>query len=151
MTAFLLRRVLFAGLASIGAMRLSAEPGKSGAPIRDSELLSGYLAVSKALAADDFKAARTAAVELTKQAEADGMVSIVKVAKALASAPDIARARGAFRALTTEIEPLAEGAKGYTIMYCRMADSDWIQPSGAVQNPYFGQAMPHCGVPKKSK
>ena len=113
------------------------------------EMVSGYLDISEALASDDFKQAKTAAVALVKEAQADGMLSIVKAAKAVADARDIAQARQALRTLTSEVAPMAD-AKTDVVMYCPMAKADWIQARGPTRNPYFGKAMLDCGAPKKS-
>jgi hypothetical protein len=114
------------------------------------ELLTNYVPITKALAADDLKQAQLAATALSKQAVSNGMTGIVEKAKALAEAPDIAKARAALRPLTAEIEPLTITEKNVTVMYCPMARASWVQDSGPVENPYYGKAMLHCGAPKKA-
>ena len=62
----------------------------------------------------------------------------------------IANARKAFRALSEEVIPLAEGDSDYVLLTCSMAHGgDWVQSKGEVRNPYFGKAMLTCGAPKK--
>jgi hypothetical protein len=121
------------------------------APKYGCEFLTNYVPIAKALAADDLKSAQAAATALAKQAESTGMTGMATNAKALAAAPDIAKARAAFRPLTAEIEPLAAGEKEATVMYCPMARGTWVQDKGPVENPYYGKSMLHCGGPKPAK
>jgi hypothetical protein len=121
------------------------------APKYGCELLTNYVPVAKALAADDLKTAQRSAAALSKQAESNGMTGIVELAKNLSKAADIAKARTAFKALSEEIEGLTVTEKDVTVMYCPMAAAIWVQPTGPVENPYFGKAMLHCGGPKVAK
>jgi hypothetical protein len=115
------------------------------------EILSSYIKVSTALAADDLAAAKTAASALGEHAGMSDNKDIAAKAGAVAKAANIEAARGAFKTLSVAIEPLVEGQKDLVVMYCPMADSDWVQMKGKTQNPYFGKAMLTCGGPKKAK
>ena len=115
------------------------------------ELVDRYVPISEALAADDLAKAKSAAKALVEQADADGMTPAAKAGRAIAEANDLEAARTGLKALTSEIEPLAQGASGYTVMHCPMADADWIQAGTKVRNPYYGKMMPTCGSPKTSK
>ncbi|HVZ64175.1 MAG TPA: DUF3347 domain-containing protein [Lacunisphaera sp.] len=115
------------------------------------EILSAYVKVSTALAADDLAAAKVAASILAEHAGMSDNKDIAAKADALAKTSKIEAARGAFRALSVAVEPLAAGQKDLVVMYCPMADSDWVQATGKTQNPYFGKAMLTCGSPKKMK
>lgn len=116
-----------------------------------SEILASYVKISAALAADNLTAAKTAAATVAEQASGSDYKDIAAKANALVQATKIVDARGAFRELSFAVEPLAAGEKDYVVMYCPMAESDWIQLKGKTQNPYLGRSMPRCGSPKKSK
>lgn len=113
------------------------------------ELLKAYVPISEALAADNLEAAKSAAATLAKQADNDGMKTIYQPALALVHANDLTAARNAFKQLSKEVAPLADKAKGYTVMTCPMAKADWVQTDTKVHNPYYGKMMLTCGGPKK--
>jgi hypothetical protein len=112
------------------------------------ELLTAYVPIAIAFADDDLKTAQTAAAVLSKQAESNGLIGIVAQAKAVAEAPDMAKARTAFEMLSEEVEPLTVTEDKVTVMYCPMARASWVQPNGPVANPYYGKSMLRCGAPK---
>lgn len=141
-------RASFLFLASVG-LALSGLIAADTAGAK-SEILANYLKISAALAADNFSDAQSAASALAASAGAAKNEVLADQAKAVAKAPDISAARSGFKALSATVEPLADGEKSYTVMFCPMAGADWIQPTGAVRNPYFGKSMPTCGAPKKA-
>lgn len=117
-----------------------------------SEILSSYVKISAALAADDFAAAKTSSAAVAEHAGMSDMnKAIAAKATAVAKAKDIAAARDAFKSLSAAVEPLAAGEKGYIVMNCPMMHADWIQTSKDVKNPYYGKMMLTCGAPKSVK
>jgi hypothetical protein len=146
-----LGRLLAIIVAAVGlnAVRVSAADKK--AAECSCELLTAYVPIAKALAADNLKAAQTAAVELVKQAKEDGMTGIATHADAVARAGSLVEARTAFRPLSTDVAPLAAEDDEYVVMTCPMARADWVQAKGKTENPYYGAAMLSCGAPKKTK
>jgi hypothetical protein len=140
------RFLLFLGFV-FGVARLAAADAMDMKP----EILASYVKVSSALAADDLASAKTAASALAEHAGMSDSKDIAAKAGAVAKAADIEAARGAFKGLSVAIEPLASGQRDLVVMYCPMADSDWVQAKGQTQNPYFGKAMLACGGPKKTK
>lgn len=114
------------------------------------EVLSSYVKVSSALAADDLAAAKKAASEVAEHAGMAGSKDIAAKANAVASAANIDAAREAFKAFSSAVEPLAKGQDVYVVMNCPMA-GDWVQAKGPTRNPYMGKAMLTCGGPKDSK
>jgi hypothetical protein len=135
----------------LGVARLAAADAMDMKSDMKPEMLSAYVKVSTALAADDLAAAKTAASALAEHASMSDNKDIAAKADAIAKASKIEAARGAFKVLSVAIEPLATGQKDLVVMYCPMADSDWVQAKGKTQNPYFGKAMLTCGGPKKTK
>jgi len=144
------RSLLFIGF-FFGVARLAAVDAMDMKNDMKPEILSAYVKVSAALAADDLAAAKTAAAAVAAYAGMSDNKDIATRAGAVAKAATIEAARGAFKELSVAVEPLAAGQKDYVVMYCPMAESDWVQPKGATRNPYFGKAMLTCGEPKKMK
>ena len=142
--SFLLLGVLF------GVARLAAADAMDMKSDMKPEILSSYVKISAALAADDLTAAKAAAASVAGHAGmSESNKAITPKAEAVAKAKDIEGARDAFKSLSAAIEPLAAGEKGYVVMNCPMMNADWVQTSKDVKNPYFGKAMLTCGAPKK--
>lgn len=134
-----------------GVARLTAADAMDMKSDMKSEILSSYVKVSAALAADDLAAAKTAAATVAEHAGMSDNKDIATKASAVAKASKIADARDAYRTLSIAVEPLAAGQKDYVVMYCPMAQSDWVQMKGKTQNPYYGKSMLTCGGPKAMK
>lgn len=139
------RLVLVLGLV-LGAVHLTAADSMN----MKGDILASYVKISSALAADDLAAAKTAAAALADHAKMSDNKDLAAKAQSVAKASKIDAARESFKALSTAIEPLAKGEKGYVVMNCPMA-GDWVQMKGSTKNPYMGQAMLTCGGPKESK
>lgn len=139
------RLFLILGLVVGGVVRVTAADSMN----MKSEILSSYVKVSAALAADDLATAKRAASEVAEHAGMAGNKDIAAKASAVAKAAKIDAARDAFKALSSAVEPLAKGEKDYVVMNCPMA-ADWVQEKGATRNPYMGKAMLTCGGPKES-
>jgi hypothetical protein len=115
-------------------------------------LLTPYLEVQSALAADQFagvaapaKAIEVAAVALGKDGE-----KLAASARSLNTAKDIAAARTAFGDLSTELIAYAEKTKsGFRAdvkqAYCPMVNKAWLQKDKDIKNPYYGASMLTCG------
>ena len=132
-------------------------------------VLDAYLAIWRALAADDPKAAAAAGKQLDaalaavdmKLLDGDGHVAwmkhlnaLGKASKQLAAAKDIRRQREGFDLLSQALTPTLKrfghaSDKPITRFHCPMAfnnrGADWLQDSDDLRNPYFGAAMLKCG------
>jgi len=135
--------------------------------------LDGYLAVGKALANDTTTDIGVSARKIADAIDAlvgmsipdqphfwhqySGALDVKQRALALAKAPTLAEARTAFASLSTALSALVQMTgvpKSYGQKlegaHCPMypagdkGGSVWIQPAGALHNPYFGSAMPTC-------
>src|SRR5437763_1505698 len=147
----LTRLMLVAGFI-VGFVRLTAADSMKMSGDMKKEILSSYVKVSAALAADDLAAAKKAAATVADHAKmSEGNKAIASKADAVAKATKIDAARDAFKSLSEAVEPLAKGEKGYVVMNCPMANADWVQTSKDVKNPYFGKSMLTCGSPKEMK
>lgn len=104
---------------------------------QDKQFLAGYEQIRAALAADDLNGAKKAAASLP-----DSGAAIVK-------SQSLDQARASFGKLSDAAVKLASGQPGYHILYCSMANKDWVQTSTTAGNPYLGKDMAGCGEIKK--
>ncbi len=111
-------------------------------------LFRDYMEAQQALAVDNDVKAK-AAFKLIAD-ETDGHLK--EIALDAASAEDLRAVRAAFKELS---DHLVEGElpDGFVVAFCPMADdgkgASWIQPDGAISNPYLGRSMPTCGEVKR--
>lgn len=127
-----------------------------GGAASDGTLLTPYLAVGSALAADQVEPLPELGTAIARAAEGHagepGVAAIVQGAGGLAT-PDIQAARTAFATMSQGmIEYLAahpEQQAGHTLVHCPMTFSGkgglWVQAQGKIMNPYEGARMLHCG------
>lgn len=132
-------------------------------------LVRAYLALSEALAGDDFSAARQAVIDLHEYtaaldaldlsgsvARAWGALSaqLHRPAHAMAEARDLDGVREHLEPLTDQVELVVRSlAAGdvYPVFRatCPMAfddqGADWLQMTEEIANPYFGASMLRCG------
>src|SRR5882724_1807299 len=80
------------------------------------ELLGGYLQIGGALCSDNLSEVKVAAAKLLKDAEFDNIDAIIAGARAISEAKDLTVARNAFRVLSEEVIPLAEGDSDYVLL-----------------------------------
>lgn len=136
------------------------------APALLNPVYKAYFQVKDALAADNGKAAQTAATTLAKQIEAvpmqklgskhkDWMQYYDKLkaeAATIRATADIQKQRTAFKDLSANMYGLMKkvGA-GRTVycQYCGMAKATWLSNEKAIKNPYEGAKMPTCGTIKE--
>ena len=129
-----------------GAWMLSSS--FAGEPTKD--LLAHYVAIQKALAADDSSQAISEAKALKAKVGAEKSANIKNIgdtAKALSSAKSLNDARKHFKKLS---EPFVDWIKknedsDYNVIYCPMAGASWVQEKGEILNPYLGKQMLSCG------
>lgn len=136
------RILIVASLSLLGAVTglhaANAMPGHAHASAltdAQKQFLTGYEAVRAALAADDLAAAKAAAATLAGSPPA----------ASLTKAQSLNAARVSFKQLSNQAVPLANGQRGYHVANCPMADSDWVQTTKEISNPYLGQQMSTCG------
>lgn len=132
-----------AGLTQLNAADMKSDMG--------GDIVSAYVKVTSALAADNLADAKAAAKEVAGHADMAKNTGITEKANALAKAGTIEDARKELIALTAAVEPLAKGNKSVVVMHCPMVGADWIQTKGGTKNPYYGKSMLTCGAPKEVK
>lgn len=121
---------------------------------KEADVLSHYIKVQEAFAADSLEAAKTAAGDLEKATAAvktKEAGAVNKQAKLILAAKDIKAAREAFK---PTFEPMASfSAKDPSVKpaFCPMANARWYQRTEKIANPYYGKSMLECGVFEKKK
>jgi hypothetical protein len=121
-------------------------------------MLDPYFRIQTALSDDktDGVKADAAAIAAAAGSLGEPGAPIVQAATNLAAAADLAAARLAFSRLSDAVIAYSESTKtnpgdGVTVMYCPMADKQWMQKGESVSNPYYGKSMLTCGEKKKKK
>ncbi|MFQ5422672.1 MAG: heavy metal-binding domain-containing protein [Phycisphaerae bacterium] len=133
-------------------------------------VLSAYFRLQTALSKDDLRAAKGAFESLqaaldtvdtgllahsSEQAWRTLRVSLARSMERTSAAPDLDKARAAFRPLSDTIYAIASrfgtsGGRSIRRFHCPMAfnnrGADWLQTAEKAENPYFGAAMYRCGV-----
>lgn len=117
-----------------------------------------YIALKDALVASKASDAKQAAAKLQKS-----LTGIQKGKKAseqaavIAASADLAAQRKAFSALSNEMKTLVTGnvsSGSLYLEYCPMANNNsgayWLSNEKKIMNPYFGDAMLHCGSVKET-
>ena len=135
-------------------------------------LTDAYFALKDALVAGDAEQARTEAVTLlgavanvqeTNIPEAEKLrwesrkKELLRYAMAVQQSEDIEQQRKSFEPLTNALylvlTDIGAGTKQVYKQYCPMAFNDkgayWLSDKEEIMNPYFGDAMLHCGVVKE--
>jgi Cu(I)/Ag(I) efflux system membrane fusion protein len=135
-------------------------------PLR--ETMEQYLAIQKALSADDLPAAKQGATELRASLSAVDLKQPVEVAQAwdhvqgmlsggaqhIAQADSIEQARKGFEHLSGAVIMLLRTFgnpmdRSLTLAHCPMArgseGANWVQEGTQIENSYFGEAMRTCG------
>jgi membrane fusion protein, copper/silver efflux system len=120
-----------------------------------SQILDDYLKIQDALASDTTKGITAYAQQIEKIAQGwkttEG-TRIAAAAQSIRSAKDIAEARKHFKELSAPFTAWAVTAHpdGIITVFCSMASAKWLQKSGTVRNPYYGNAMLECGEVEKN-
>ena len=135
--------------------------GESSAKDSDSSHhLTSYFEIQKALANDDFKAAKKVAATLNKESEScslaghDCCATIRESTAAIAKAIDIKSARASFKnfsdTLTAKLESEEAASDPVYKIHCPMAFGNtggtWLQDNEDLRNPYYGSMMLKCGM-----
>ena len=113
-------------------------------------LFPSYESARQALMTQNVPKIQSAAAALAKDARAAKQPAVAAKAEALAKATSLPAAKTAFSALTDEMirYRTAVKAKDPIVVYCSMEKKSWLQPKGAVVNPYVDPSMRSCGEVK---
>jgi Cu(I)/Ag(I) efflux system membrane fusion protein len=125
-------------------------------------VLAGYLVVQETLAADSLErveetataiadaAAKLDAADITGEHTEHYRSLPATIASAsyeLAKASTIEAARDAFKGLSRPMAIWAtmSAPAGIDVVFCPMANANWLQTAGDIKNPYYGSGMLACG------
>jgi alanine racemase len=110
-------------------------------------LFPSYESARQALMTQNVPKIQSAAATLAKDARAVKQNAVAAKAEALAKATSFPAAKSAFGALSDEMIRYrsAVNAKDPIVVYCSMEKKSWLQPKGAVVNPYVDASMRGCG------
>ena len=117
------------------------------------KLFEKYEAVRQALLSGSLGDVQRTANDLGNAARAEKQNVIAERASALAAAANLKGARDSFAMLSEEIIPFRDARSGDrpVVAYCSMAKKSWLQPKGALTNPYMDASMRSCGEIRKDK
>jgi hypothetical protein len=144
-----------AGLCSAPLVR-AADGSALAAPVKT--VLTNYLTIQAALAADSLTGVAQSADAIVKTVNADPgkrlSADVAQQAQDLSKAKDLAAARDAFKSLSDSlIKYLADNrvhSQAYDEVYCPMQNASWLQTDTDVKNPYLGKSMLECGIVKRT-
>lgn len=116
-------------------------------------LFDRYETVRQALLSGSLDDIHRTANDLADTASASRQRRIAERAAALATAADLKSARDSFAMLSEEVIYYRDGRSGPrpVVVYCSMEKKSWLQPKGAITNPYMDEAMRSCGEVRKDK
>ena len=113
-----------------------------------SPLFAKYETVRQTLLAGRISAVQNAATDLAKAAAAVKEPAIAERSTTLSKAATLAAVRTAFAALSDEMIRFRAKQSGDRplVVDCPMEKKSWLQPRGAIANPYLDGAMRSCGT-----
>ena len=115
------------------------------------KIFSAYEDVRQALIAGSIEDIQRTAAGLASVATSEKQKGVAARATALASIADLRGARDSFAMLSDEVIRFREGrgGRGTVVVYCSMEKKLWLQPKGAISNPYGDASMRACGEVQK--
>ena len=110
-------------------------------------LFDRYEAVRQSLLKASVADVQRSAKALADAAQAEKQSAIAGRAREVSSAATLKAARESFAALSGEMIRFRESQSGDkpAVAYCSMEKKSWLQPNGAIANPYVDAAMRACG------
>ena len=118
------------------------------------KIFEKYEAVRQALLKGSADEAQAAAKTLAEAARAEKQNAIAERSEALAAAANLKGARDSFAMLSEEVIRFRDARSGNRpeVVYCSMHKASWLQPKGAITNPYVEDtSMLGCGEIRKDK
>ena len=117
------------------------------------KLFENYESVRQALLSGSLDDVQRTANDLEDVARTEKQNGIAERASALAAAADLKGARDSFAMLSEEVIRFRDARSGNrpVVVYCSMEKKSWLQPKGAITNPYMDESMRSCGEVRKDK
>ena len=116
-------------------------------------IFTSYESVRQALLSGSIGEVQRTSKVLRDTARAEKQNAIAERAAALATVANLKGARDAFAMLSEEVIRFRDARSGNrpVVVYCSMEKKSWLQPMGAVTNPYVDDSMRSCGAVRKDK
>ena len=118
------------------------------------KIFEKYEAVRQALLKGSVDEAQAAAKTLAEAARAEKQNAIAERSEALATAANLKAARDSFAKLSEQVISFRDALSGKRpeVVYCSMHKASWLQPKGAITNPYAeDKSMLACGEFRKDQ
>lgn len=118
------------------------------------KIFEQYETVRQALLRGSADEAQSAAKALAETARAEKQNAIAERSEALGAAANLKGARDSFAMLSEEVIRFRDARTGKwpEVVYCSMHKASWLQPKGAITNPYAeDKSMLACGEVRKDK
>ena len=117
------------------------------------KLFEKYEAVRQALLSGSLDDVQRTADDLEDAARAEKQNAIAERGSELAATANLKAARDSFAMLSEEVIRFRDGRSGNrpVVVYCSMEKKSWLEPKGAITNPYVDQSMRSCGEVRKDK
>ena len=140
------------GFPAAPAPAASAPAGAREATAGVGPVLTAYLTIQRALAADSLAGVKAGAHDIAVEAARGGPAEqpVMAAASRFERVADLSSARVAFGALSDAILIAAKRGgrpldSGLRLAYCPMARKYWLQTGETIDNPYYGATMRTCG------
>jgi len=120
----------------------------------ETKIFEQYETVRQALLKGSADDAQSAAKALAETARAEKQNAIAERASAVAASATLKGARDSFAMLSEEVIRFRDARSGNRpeVVYCSMHKASWLQPKGAITNPYAeDKSMLACGEFRKDK
>lgn len=114
------------------------------------KLFAKYEGVRQALIKGSVADVQRSAKDLAAAGQSENQTAIAAQARALSGAATLKAARDSFSALSDQMIRFRDAQSGDrpVVVYCSMEKKSWLQPKGAVVNPYVDPSMRSCGEVK---
>jgi hypothetical protein len=115
------------------------------------KLFDKYESVRQALLRASVSDVQRAAGDLSAAATAERQSAVAQRARELSAVTTLKTARDSFAALSEQMIRFRDSQTGErpVVVYCAMEKKSWLQPKGAVANPYVDGSMRSCGEVRK--
>ena len=152
-----MKKLIFTAFLSVFSI-LNFSAQKSDASV--SKLFQNYLNIKNALVSDNSDGASKAADQFIKSASmidfkviSEGNINLLrKDASQIAESRSIETQRENFGELSQNMIVLSKefklADKSVFVMYCPMADANWLSSEKVIKNPFYGKLMLSCGSVK---
>jgi hypothetical protein len=117
------------------------------------KLFDKYEGVRQALLKGSVADVQRTATELAGAAEAERQSAIAGRARELSAVASLKGVRDSFAMLSEQMIRFRDSQAGDrpVVVYCSMEKRSWLQPKGAIVNPYLDGSMRSCGEVRKDQ